>query len=269
MLTSLLTAAINDLDGRDPQLIDRLADVVDNTVARYHRAEVRGVARVPAGGALYVGNHNSWAYTPDTLIFCSAVYRAHGLAAVPRGLAHSAPLKTPLLGALLVRIGAVQANHGNAEALLGRGDKVLVYPGGDVEAARPFRKRHQIVFDGRRGYIRLALRARVPLLPVVAAGAHATTIVIDDLRWLASLLRVDKLLRLKVWPLTLSFPFGLTVGPPLFIPFPARIIVELLEPICFSRGGERAAADDGYVAECAARVESTMQAALTRLAGEL
>ncbi|MCA9671718.1 MAG: 1-acyl-sn-glycerol-3-phosphate acyltransferase [Myxococcales bacterium] len=259
-----------ELDARDPQLIARMADLVSKTIVRYHRAEVRGVERVPAGGALYVGNHNSWAYTPDTVIFCDAVYRAHGVSAVPRGLAHSLPMKVPLLGPLLLRIGAVQANHGNAEALLARGDKVLVYPGGDVEAARPFRKRHQIDFDGRRGYVRLALRAKVPIVPVVAAGAHATTIVIDDLRWLASLLGVDKLFRLKVWPLTLSFPLGLTLGPlPLFIPFPTRILVELLEPITFERGGERAAADDAYVRACADRVEATMQSALTRLASEL
>lgn len=262
-------AGNSTLEGRDDALLARLAGFVEKTLVRYHRAQVRGVERVPGGGALYVGNHNSWTYTPDSLIFCAALYRRYGLDALPYGLAHSAPMNTPLMGGLLVRLGAVRASHHNAEALLERGRKVLVYPGGDVEAARPYRKRHHIVFDGRRGYVRLALRTGVPIVPVVAAGAHATTIVIDDLRWLARLLRVDTLLRVKVWPLTLSFPLGLTLGPPLFIPFPTRIIVEILDPVHFERVGEGAAADETYVTRCAEQVEQSMQRCLTRLAREL
>jgi hypothetical protein len=72
-----------------------------------------------------------------------------------------------------------------------------------------------------------------------------------------------------VWPLVLSFPLGLTLGPLVpYIPYPSRILIEILEPIRFERTGEEAAADEAYVAECADLVEGRMQVALTRLAAE-
>jgi 1-acyl-sn-glycerol-3-phosphate acyltransferase len=145
----------------------------------------------------------------------------------------------------------------------------MVYPGGDLDAMRPFRHRNRIVFGGRRGYMRLALREGVPIVPVVAAGSHATFIIIDDLRWLARLLRADRCLRIKVWPLTLSIPWGLTLGPLFFyIPFPVRIRVEVLTPMRFARAGEEAASDEAYVGACAAEVEGAMQAALDRLSSQ-
>jgi 1-acyl-sn-glycerol-3-phosphate acyltransferase len=134
---------------------------------------------------------------------------------------------------------------------------------------RPFRHRDRVVFNGREGYIRLALRHSVPVIPVVAAGAHSTFYIIDDLRWLARLTRADKVVRSKVLPLTLSIPWGLTLGAPfVYLPWPSRILIEVLEPIHFARTGAEAGADPAWVTECAALVESRMQATLTRLARE-
>jgi 1-acyl-sn-glycerol-3-phosphate acyltransferase len=167
-------------------------------------------------------------------------------------------------------LGAVRASHDNGEKLLQRGEKVLVYPGGDEDALRPYRRRNEVVFGGRQGYIRLALRTGVPIIPVVAAGAHATFYVIDDLRWLAKLIGANRWGRFKVWPLTLSIPWGLTLGPLLpHIPWPTKILIEILEPFHFERTGPEAAADEAWVSECSRRVESTMQSTLYRLAAEI
>jgi hypothetical protein len=106
-------------------------------------------------------------------------------------------------------------------------------------------------------------------VPLVAAGAHSTFLVLHDNRWLARLLGADRWARMKVWPLTLSIPWGLTFGPGVpYIPWPTRILVEVLEPIRFERAGDEAAADDAYVRQCADRVETAMQETLTRLAAE-
>ena len=89
------------------------------------------------------------------------------------------------------------------------------------------------------------------------------------LRWLARLTRMDRLFRLDVFPLVLSAPWGLTVGPlPVYLPYPSRILIEVLEPIAFERTGAEAARDEVYVLRCAQQVESTMQSALERLAAE-
>ena len=71
---------------------------------------------------------------------------------------------------------------------------------------------------------------------------------------------------MKVWPLTLSIPWGVTLGPaPPHFPLPSRILLEVLEPIAFERTGPDAANDTDYVAECAALVETRMQTALDQL----
>ncbi len=261
---------IDRLDNRNPERIARVIDFVDTVIRPYHRAEVLGVERVCDEPALYVGNHNGGAYTIDTFLFAAALYRAHGLAAVPFGLGHEVVLSLPVLNELLVPLGAVRASHENALRLFSAGHKVLVYPGGDVEALRPFRHRERLVFEGRKGYVRLALRAGVPIIPMVSAGSHATFIIIDDNRWLSKLIGADKWWRLKAWPLTLSIPWGVTLFPffPYF-PLPVRIRSEFVEPIRFERTGEKAAADARYVDECAKRVEAVMQATLTRLYREL
>jgi len=260
---------IDSLDNRDEAQIARLSTFVDTVVRPWFRAEVRGLDRVPLGPALYVGNHNAGLLMPEALLLGAAVYRAHGLRAVPFGLAGDSVVSLPLLRELVVPLGAVRASPDNARRLLARGDKVLVYPGGDYEAMRPFRDRHRIVFNGRRGYVRTAVRAGVPVLPVVAAGAHSTFVILDDGRWLAKLVGAEKFLRIGVWPITLCLPWGLVVGPWLvYLPWPSRIIVEVLDPIRFDREGEEAAADDAYVGACAQQVETTMQRALTRLARE-
>jgi 1-acyl-sn-glycerol-3-phosphate acyltransferase len=259
---------IDSLENRDPEAIERLVRWFRDPLFAYFRAEVRGVERVPPGAALYVGNHSSGMLVFDSFIFGAAVYEAHGIDAVPYGLGHEVAIQLPLVHQFVVPLGAVRACHDNAHRLFARGCKVIVYPGGDLDAMRRYSDRDRIVFGGRRGYMRLALREGVPIVPVIAAGSHETFAVLDQRNWLATL-GLDRLLRVKVWPTTLSLPWGLTPGlPPVYIPYPARILMEILEPVRFDRTGPEAAADEAYVARCAERLQGTMQQALTRLARE-
>lgn len=258
---------IDSLDNRDSELIHRICDRVDRAMDVWHRPEISGVAAIPDGPGLYVANHNGGWWTPDTWIFCSAVLRERGLHDVPYGLGHEFAISVRPMHEYLVRLGAVRASHSNGQRLFERGNKVLVYPGGDEDALRPWRHRNRIVFGGRTGYIRLALTSGVPIIPVVAQGAHSSLIVIDDMKWLARLIRADKVLRVKVWPLTLSVPFGLTLGPPPpFIPLPVSIQMRVLDAIHFDRTGPEAADDPEYVTWCDARVREAMQSALTEMA---
>jgi len=260
---------IDSIENRHADFIESWVAVVERFLRPYFRAAVRGLERIPDGGALYVGNHNGGLLTPDSFLFAAAVYRGRGIGAMPYVLGGELVISLPFIHQLIVPLGAVRASHANAHRLFASGKKVLVYPGGEFDAMRPSRHRHRIVFAGRLGYIRLALREGVPIIPVVSAGAHSTFFVIDDGRWLARLLHADRLLRVKVWPITLCLPWGLVVGPGLFyFPWPTRILIEILSPICFERGGESAASDETYVRTCADRVESTMQEALDRLVRE-
>lgn len=259
---------IDSLDERDPARIDLAYRWIHRLLEGYFRSEVRGLERVPEGAALYVGNHNGLAMTPDSFLFAAAVYRERGLADVPYGLGHEVLIDLPLLNQIIVPLGAVRASHHVAHRLFQAGHKVLVYPGSDYDAGRSWFDRDRICFGGRRGYLRLALAAGVPLVPVVAAGAQQTLMILTDGQWLARLLRADRWLRLKVWPMGLALPWGLMPAPLPFLPWPSRILIEVLEPIRFDRSGPEAAGDEEYIEECAARVERVMQQALTRLADE-
>jgi 1-acyl-sn-glycerol-3-phosphate acyltransferase len=260
---------VDSLDNWDLARIDRFHRWYYEPLRRYFRAEVRGLERIPEGAALYVGNHSGGLLTPDSFIFGGALYRARGAADLPYGLAHAVAIQFPIVHQFIVPFGAVRASHENAMRIFAAGRKAIVYPGGDLDDMRPFRHRDRVVFGGRQGYVRLAIRAGVPVVPVVTAGSHETLIVLDDGRWLARWLHADRLLRSKVWPISLCLPWGLWIGPMLvYLPFPTWMLQEVQAPIRLERSGEAAAGDDAYVASCAAQVESAMQAALTRLAAE-
>ena len=259
---------IDSLDNYSVEAVDRLYRWMNPLLQVYFRPEVRGLESIPEGAALYVANHSGGIITPDSFVFGCALYAARGVDYMPYGLGHDI-IGWPVFNQLIVPLGAVRASQENAHRLFETGRKALVYPGGDVDDMRPFRHRHRVVFGGRTGYIKLALRENVPIIPVVTAGGHSTFIVIDDMRWLASALRLDRIFRTRVWPLALSIPWGLTLGVvPAYIPFPSKILQEVMAPIRFERTGPEAARDEAYVRQCADQVEGAMQATLTRLADE-
>jgi 1-acyl-sn-glycerol-3-phosphate acyltransferase len=169
----------------------------------------------------------------------------------------------------MARAGAVEAGPAQAEAILRSGAILIDYPGGDHEVFRPWHKRNQIEFGGRLGAVRLALRTQVPVVPAVSVGAHETLVVLARGEGLAKRLGLDRRFRIKVMPLVLGPPFGLVPGGIPTFPLPAKITVELLEPIDWSaRYGPEAAEDDAVVRECYDELTGTMQAVLDRLASE-
>ena len=257
---------IDSLDNRDLDLLLAFDARIGPLLETYFRPVVRGLERIPTGPALYVGNHNGATLSPDTFVFCHRLLRERRVADVPFGLAHEVALSVPLMHQLMVPLGAVRAAHDTAQRLFEAGHKALVYPGGDVDSMRAWSERKRVLFAGRRGYVRLALRAGVPIVPLVSAGAHEVLVVLHHGRGIARRLPFAKRLRTEVWPLSLSIPWGLTFGPlPPFVPLPTRIHQEVLSPITFERTGEDAAADDLYVAECDFRIRAQMQQALDRL----
>ena len=81
----------------------------------------------------------------------------------------------------------------------------------------PFLRR----FGGRQGWIRLALEKDVPIVPVVSIGGQETALFVTRGQRAARALQLDKLLRLKTLPLSISFPWGLLPGDLPHIPLPA------------------------------------------------
>lgn len=259
---------VNSLENRDPEVLERFADIAGPILWKWFRPRVRGLDNIPDGGALYVGNHSGGFLTPDTWVFAVALTRERGTDDVPYALAHQVVMEAPLTNQALSAMGAVAANPENAHRVFAAGRKLLVYPGGDLDAFRPSRDRGRVIFGPRRGYVRLALCEGVPIIPVVSAGSHDVWWVVSDGRWLSRLLRTHKFLRTDVLPITVSVPWGLTVGAPPFVPLPVPIFIDVLEPISFERSGPEAADDASYVDECHQRVLDSMQLRLDQLMEE-
>jgi 1-acyl-sn-glycerol-3-phosphate acyltransferase len=249
-----------DLDERDPDYIREDLPGLWMLASLYFRADVRGLDNIPEEGpVLLVGNHSGGNLTPDTHVFTLAFSTYFGVERRFHQLAHNLVLSMPGLGRLR-KHGTVAATPENAQRALDEGAALLVYPGGDYEVHRPSWESAKVDFGGRRGFIRLAKEKRVPLVPVVAIGGQETALFLSRGEGLARLLGIDRMFRLKVLPISIALPWGLNIGDMLgHIPLPAKITIQVLEPIDVS-GMD---VDEAYEL-----VTSQMQTTLTGLAEE-
>jgi 1-acyl-sn-glycerol-3-phosphate acyltransferase len=221
-----------DLDERDPDYIREQLPLMWLAASIWYRGEVRGLGNIPdSGPVLLVGNHSGGNLTPDTIVFTLAFNTYFGVERAFYQLAHNLVLSMPGLGRLR-KFGTVAASPRNAAKALGSGAALLVYPGGDYEVHRPSWERNKVDFDGRTGFIRLALDHDVPIVPVVSIGGQETALFLSRGERLAKLLALDRLFRLKVLPISIAVPWGLNVGDMLgHIPLPAKITIETLPAI--------------------------------------
>ena len=263
----VLPASDDPFAWRDPDFIRRQIGAVDRYL-HYFSPVVRGLENLPdTGPVLVVGNHSCLFWMPDVFVVARSISERRGLDIPSYALGYDLLFRVPGLGTVLRRLGALPASDGVARRALDSGALVLVYPGGDREAARPWSERDRIDFGGRRGFIRLALRAGVPVVPVVAHGSHHAIFIASSGERLAHAVGLDRL-RIKVLPVFLT-PLGFTsvLRPPL--PLPAAVTVQFLPALDWRSYGSDAAADDRVVDACYDEITCTMQSALDGLAAEL
>jgi 1-acyl-sn-glycerol-3-phosphate acyltransferase len=250
----------------DPDFMRRLVAKME-IFTSYFGAEVRGIDRVPKSPVLLIGNHSGGIITPDTSAVYAAWYRARGFDDPLMGLAFDGIYGVPGWRELMRKIGQMPASMDNAETALGQGHSVLLYPGGAYEVFRPWKDRNRIAFKGRKGFIRLALRAGVPVVPVVGHGGHETTIVLTRGERLAKLLGLDRV-RMDGAPLLFQIPWGISTPATPGLPLPAKITVQICEPLDWSRFGPEAADDPEALEQCYQETISIMQTTLDTLAIE-
>ena len=254
-----------DLDERDPDWIRENLPALWLASSLWFRGEVRGLGNIPEHGpVLLVGNHSGGNVTPDTAVLVLAFSTYFGVERRFHQLAHNLVLSMPWLG-FLRKFGTVAASPSNAEAALRSGAALLVYPGGDHEVHRPSWEGNRVDFAGRRGFVRLALEHDVPIVPVVSIGGQETALFLSRGAGISRLLRLDRMFRLKVLPISIAIPWGLNVGDMLgHIPLPAKITIEVLPAIHLrERFGPAPSVDEIYD-----HVTGTMQETLDALAAE-
>ena len=228
-------------------------------VRKYNRLEIDTTEHSFDDPVLFVANHGFGGIFDLNVFATSAALEQLHLDRDVTILTHQLAW-TLGVGRFIEPIGARPASVESAQDAFARGEHVAVYPGGDIDAAKAWEDRNRIKFGGRAGFARLAIDNGVPIVPIVTAGAGESLFVISSGERLARATRLDKLLRLKSAPISVSLPWGLNIGvvgllP--YLPLPTKLHTRVL-PVMQPESGEEPA-------EYAARVESAMQSALTEM----
>jgi 1-acyl-sn-glycerol-3-phosphate acyltransferase len=258
------------LEGPNQTLMRAQKPVWDALCKYYFRLETSGWERLPEETSLLIGNHSGGSLTMDAWTFVFDWWRRFGTERVLHATAHDVLMATPGLRDYFRQAGVIPASRQGVSAALSAGRDVIIWPGGDVDAMRNWRRRDEAVLGGRMGFVRTAIRSGVPIVPVATVGGHDTAFILSEGRWVANGLdRISGLkrkLRGSRLPIVLGFPFGLTIETiPTHLPLPAKIRTELLDPIHVDHDPEPVN-DRKYVTSIHHEVESAIQDAMDRLA---
>ena len=192
------------------------------------------------------------------LVLAPAFYEKLGHERPLYTLAHYGLFKTPLAGTLR-KIGVIPP-PARTPPRLSSGGVVLVFPGGDYDSYRSTFAQNTIDFNGRKGYVRTAIEADVPIVPAVSIGGQETQLFLGRGTRIKRL-GLPKILT-EILPLGIGFPFGVTSTIPANFPLPSKIVHEVLEPIHIAEQF----GPNPDVDEVDAHVRAVMQSALDRLA---
>lgn len=196
-----------------------------SAMRRYHRFEVRNLEAVERGGAALIVGYHGRPVARDLCMLQTLIYERTG--ALPYAVMHATYETTPVLRWLIEGGGFVTGDGSQMENLVKGGTKIMVTPGGTREGCRSFRHRYRVDWGGRLGYLRLALKYKLPILPTASSGVDDTYIGLNDGYAWGKRLRIPG--RMPAW---------IGVGPlglwPLSPPYPVKITLHVGAPIDFS-----------------------------------
>lgn len=185
--------------------LDRLAKVIG--------ARVDGVDQIPPGPVLLVANHTfGW----DVAIAVAAIARSTGRTVWALG--EHLWWRLPVLRHLAAEVGIVDGTPENVDALLTRGEIVLVLPGGMREAVKPHVLRYRLLWGDRFGFVRAAIRHEAAIVPLACVGADDFFEFVGDAlgrgrRWLRGALPLP--IPKRILPIPHLVPVRYLVGEPI------------------------------------------------------
>lgn len=244
--------------GRSERVFDLMQPLLDFYYRYWFRVETRGIENVPAdGGALLVSNH-SGAVPPDAPMIMQAIRHEHPQPRPLYMLGEHWFKGYPGVGMLANKIGLVAAHPANAQRLLhDEGRLALVFPEGQKGTRKLYWQRYKLRRFGRGGFVRTALRARVPIVPVAVIGAEEAMPIFAHVRAL------QRLTGLIYFPVNHAFPhFGLAAG---LMYLPAKFKIRFLEPVSLEGYGPEDAEDLALVQSISEDVRGRIQREVNRL----
>jgi len=244
--------------GRSERVIGAIAPLLDFYYRYWFRVEQEGVENVPAsGGALLISNH-SGALPPDAPMISQAILHEHPSPRPVHMLAEHWFKGYPGVGLLTNKIGVVPAHPANAQRLLyDEQGLALAFPEGMKATRKLYWQRYRLRRFGRGGFVRTAMRAGVPIVPIAVVGAE------DAMPIFAHVPLMQRLTGLIYFPVNHAFPhLGLAAG---LLYLPAKFKIRFLEPIDMSRYGGDDLEDLALVQGIAEDVRDRIQTEVDRL----
>jgi 1-acyl-sn-glycerol-3-phosphate acyltransferase len=254
-----------DLDAQDLDFMDRQKFFWNPLIDYWFRMEMEGWEKLPPSPSLLIGVHSGAPFVWDAWTVGVQWWRHFGDERTLHGTAHDALMAAPGIGSFFRKMGVLPAAPDSISAALAAGHDVALWPGGEVDSLRPWVKRDEAILAGRKGFVRMAIRAGVPIVPISTVGGPDSMPVLFSGRRLAKLLQLDRVARLKMFPIAVSAPWG--IGPALLpeIPLPTKIRTAFQDPITLSKDPAKAD-DEAYVTKKYDEVQASIQRGMDTLA---
>ena len=236
--------------GMDPEFLSIIQPFLTFMYRRYWRIETSGIENIPADGpALLTPNHSGqlpW----DGAMVGTAVYLEHSEQRLVRSLYASWFPTLPFLSSIFVKAGQTLASVENGTRLLEENQLVAVYPEGIKGVGKLYKDRYRLARFGRGGFVRMALRAQAPIIPVSVVGAEETYMSLYKSEAIA------KLIGFPFFPITPTWPLLGLFG---FIPLPSKWYIDFGEPIPMAQYGPEAANNLVLVSQLTDQVRNIVQ----------
>jgi 1-acyl-sn-glycerol-3-phosphate acyltransferase len=253
------------LDGPDWAFMERQKYLWNPLMDYWFRMEIEGWEKLPEAPALLVGIHSGAPFVWDAWTVGVQWWRRFGDERPLHGTAHDALMATPVLGGYFRRMGVLPAAPDSIAAALAAGRDVALWPGGERDSLRSWRQRDEAVLAGRMGFVRLAIRSCVPIVPIATIGGPDSMPVLATGRRLARWLALDRVARIKMFPIALQAPWGISPALLPEIPLPTKIRTAFQEPIRVDCDPEKAD-DQAYVEKVHDEVCASIQRGMDALA---
>ena len=260
-LESLPDPRLTDVDewGRSEHMRALARRAYEPIYKHWFRAEWEGLEKIPTnGGALLVANH-AGAIPSDAPAIMHGIETE--LDRPVYGLADQMFKSLPVVGTLWSRLGGVVAHPDNAYRLLREQDQlVLVFPEGSKGPGKHYRDRYRLRRFGRGGFVEIAMRAGVPIVPIAVVGAEESMPVIFRSNALA------KLTGLPYMPITANM---LALGPLGGLAyFPAKFKLKVLDPVEFDVPPDQERYSRSRIMDESEHIRERIQAALYEMLRE-
>lgn len=243
-----------DLFGFDRELTELLLPIIEPFTRYWWRVDVIGNERIPSEGPALVASNHAGAIPLDGMVLRGVVWQQPPHRHL-RMLAADLAFSIPFFSHIVRKTGNALATPEDTYRLLEMGELVCVFPEGFKGVGKGWRERYRLQRFGRGGFVEVAIRAGVPIVPVAVVGSEEIYPMIADLRPLA------RLLGLPYFPITVLFPW---LGPLGLVPLPSKWIVEFCDPVATDDLGADAASDPMIVFEVTDRVRQSIQQTLLK-----